>query len=333
MDYHHISVLKKEVVDFLDPKPNQNFIDCTLGGGGHTLEILKRVGPKGKVLGIDLDKEAIEAVGLKVGLLQKKDKISKQANPPSPPCQGGVAKNLVLVQDNFKNLIDIYNKNFSDLPVHGVLLDLGVSSRQFDEPSRGFSFKKDGLLDMNFDQDSKFKASEVINKWSEKKLENIFRKYGEEIFARQIARAIVKARGEELIDSTQKLTDIISNNIPVKFNFRKTHPATRVFQALRIAVNEELENLVAVLPQILQILEKGGKVAIISFHSLEDRIVKQFFAKESRSCICPPSFPICKCEGYPKLRILTRKPVMSSEEEVKNNPRSRSAKMRVAERV
>lgn len=314
MSYQHISVLKKEVIDFLDPKPNQNFIDCTLGGGGHALEILKNVGPKGRVLGIDLDKEAIEAVSLKI-----KDKKLK--------------KNLVLVQDNFKNLADIYNNNFSGLPVHGVVLDLGVSSRQFDEPSRGFSFKAEGPLDMNFDKDSKFKASEIINKWSEKKLENIFRRYGEEVFARKIAKAIVRVREKGLIDTTQKLTDIISNNIPPRFNFKKTHPATRVFQALRIAVNEELDNLVTVLPQILEILEKGGRVAIISFHSLEDRIVKQFFAKESRSCICPPSFPICKCEGYPKLKILTRKPITAGAQELKNNPRSRSAKLRVAERV
>lgn len=333
MSYHHISVLKKEVIDFLDPKPNQNFIDCTLGGGGHSLEILKRVGPKGKVLGIDLDKEAIEFVQTQVSLLDKKNKITKLTNPPAPLCQEGMAENLILVQDNFKNLADICNKHFLKLPVHGILLDLGVSSRQFDEPSRGFSFREDGFLDMNFNQDAKFKAFDVINKWSQKKLENIFRKYGEEIFARQIARGIIRAREKEPIDTTKKLADIINKNIPVKFNFKKIHPATRVFQALRITVNEELENLIAVLPQILQILEKGGRVAIISFHSLEDRIVKQFFAKESRSCVCPPSFPICKCEGYPKFKILTRKPIIASERELENNPRSRSAKMRVAERV
>ncbi|MFH1187360.1 MAG: 16S rRNA (cytosine(1402)-N(4))-methyltransferase RsmH [bacterium] len=317
MDYHHISVLKKEVIDFLDPKPNQNFIDCTLGGGGHALEILKKIGPKGKVLGIDLDKEAIEAVESRVADLKEKK----------------LKENLILVQDNFKNLINIYNKNFSGLPVHGILLDLGASSRQFDEPSRGFSFREDGFLDMNFNQDAKFKAFDVINKWPQKKLEDIFRKYGEEIFARQIAKGIVRAREKEPIDTTKKLADVINKNIPVKFNFKKIHPATRVFQALRITVNEELENLIAVLPQILQIPERGGRVAIISFHSLEDRIVKQFFAKESRSCICPPSFPICKCEGYPKLKILTRKPIIAREQELENNPRSRSAKMRVAERV
>lgn len=317
MSYQHISVLKKEVIDFLDPKPNQNFIDCTLGGGGHALEILRRVGPKGKVLGIDLDGEAIEVVKSEAAGL-KDEKLED---------------NLILVQDNFKNLSDIYKNNFSKFKVQGIVLDLGVSSRQLDEPNRGFSFQAEGPLDMNFDRDSKFKAFEIINRWPEKQLENIFRKYGEEIFSRRIARAIIEAREKELIDTTKKLADIVKKNVPPKFSFKKIHPATRIFQALRIAVNDELENLVSVLPQILEILEEGGRVAIISFHSLEDRIVKQFFAKESRSCVCPPSFPICKCKGYPKLKILARKPIVAGEKELKSNPRSRSAKLRIAERV
>lgn len=318
MIYHHIPVLKKEVIDFLDPRPDQNFIDCTLGGGGHSLEILKRIGPNGKVLGIDLDKEAIEAVELKINSELEERKLKN---------------NLILVQDNFKNLVDIYNKHFAGLTVSGILFDLGVSSRQFDESSRGFSFQKDGFLDMNFDQNRRFKAFDVINKWPQEKLEKIFKRYGEEIFARQIAKGIVRVREKEPINTTKKLANIIKKSIPLKFNFKKVHPATRVFQALRITVNEELDNLISVLPKILQILDKGGRVAIISFHSLEDRIVKQFFIKESRSCVCPPSFPICKCEGYPKLKILTRKPIIPSSQELKNNPRSRSAKLRAAERV
>jgi 16S rRNA (cytosine1402-N4)-methyltransferase len=326
MKYHHVSVLKKEVIEYLNPLPNQNFIDCTLGGGGHTLEILKRVGPKGKVLGIDLDEEAINSV---------KDKLKSLKIPPNSPLRKGgkLKENLILVQDNFKDLVHIYEKHFLGLPVHGILLDLGVSSPQFDDPKRGFSFKQDGLLDMNFDQSAKFKASEIVNNWSQKKLEDIFKDYGEEIFSRQIARGIVKARKKERIETTKKLAEIARNSIPKRFHFKKTNPATRVFQALRIAVNDELENLRSVLPQIEQLLEKGGRVAVISFHSLEDRIVKKFFVKESRSCVCPPSFPICKCSGYSKLKILTRKPVVASEEEVGSNPRSRSAKLRVAERV
>lgn len=310
MTYKHISVLKNEVLEWLNPQPNQNFIDCTLGGGGHTLEILKRVEPNGKVLGIDLDNEAIENVRTKTK-----------------------SNNLALVQDNFRNLTKIYNQYFNSLPIHGVLLDLGVSSPQFDNPERGFSFKETGPLDMNFNQSAELKASEIINQWSERELERIFKDYGEERFAKKIARAIIKAREIEKITTTKQLAEIVRQSIPLKFQSKKIHPATKVFQALRIAVNDELENLRQVLPQIVQLLEKGGRVAVISFHSLEDRIVKQFFVQESKECTCPPIFPVCRCDKKSNLKILTKKPIVASTEEIESNPRSRSAKLRVAERV
>jgi 16S rRNA (cytosine1402-N4)-methyltransferase len=317
MNYQHTPVLKTEIIKWLAPKPNQNFIDCTLGRGGLALEILKKIKPKGKVLGIDLDQEAIQSVKAKI------------QNPKSKIFEN----NLILVQDNFKNLTKIYNEYFAGLPIHGVLIDLGASSPQFDDPRRGFSFNKDAPLDMNFDQKGGLKADEIINKWSQVELTKIFKEYGEERFAKRIASNIVTQRKTTAITRTKQLAEIIKTSIPAKFQSKKIHPATKIFQALRIAVNDELTNLRQVLPQIVEILEAGGRVAIISFHSLEDRIVKQFFSQESKGCICPPSFPVCQCNHSSNLKILTKKPVIAGKEEVQLNPRARSAKLRVAEKV
>jgi 16S rRNA (cytosine1402-N4)-methyltransferase len=304
----HVSVLKDEVVEWLNPQSGQNFIDCTFGRGGHTKEILKKIGDKGRVLAIDLDTEAVSS---KVESLK-----------------------LKVVQGNFRDLKKIYQENFEGLPVHGILLDLGVSSPQFDDGSRGFSFREDSMLDMNFDQNNEFKAVNIINEYSQAELEKIFKEYGEESFAKKIAQNIVEARKEKKIESTGQLVEIIQKSIPYKFQRQsKIHPATKTFQALRIAVNDEMENLRLVLPQALEILAKGGRLAVISFHSLEDRIVKQFFVQESKACICPVEIPVCRCDKKASLIILTKKPITASEEELKKNPRSRSAKMRVIEKI
>lgn len=316
MKYEHISVLKDEVIEWLNPQEGQNFIDCTFGRGGHTKEILKKIGDKGKVLAIDLDTEAVNYKDEKLVLSLSKD------------------LKLKVIKDNFKNLKKIYQENFEGLPVHGILLDLGVSSPQFDDGSRGFSFREDSLLDMNFDKNNEFKAVNIINEYSQTELEKIFKEYGEENFAKKIAQNIVEARKEKKIASTGQLVEIIQRSIPYKFQRQsKIHPATKVFQALRIAVNDEMENLRLVLPQAIEILAKGGRLAVISFHSLEDRIVKQFFVQESKTCICPVEIPVCRCDKKASLTILTKKPIMASDEELEKNPRSRSAKMRVAEKT
>ncbi|MFH0854178.1 MAG: 16S rRNA (cytosine(1402)-N(4))-methyltransferase RsmH [bacterium] len=310
MQYSHIPVMLNEVIECLNPQPGQNFVDCTIGGGGHSAEILKRVAPNGKVLGIDLDAEAIK----KVKSLEKK---------------------LILVQDNFANLDKILKEEKIG-HVHGILLDLGISSAEY-ESGKGFSFQKDELLDMRFGTVNGYNltAEDIVNKWSKDKLIKIFKEYGEERLAGKIANRIIEERYKDRIETSKKLGDLIFSEYKKAYKNKtfKKHPATKVFQSLRIAVNHELENLESVLPQALLSLEKGGRIAIISFHSLEDRIVKKFFVKESNGCVCPPEFPICKCGYKPALKIITKKPLLPSDEEVNKNPRSRSAKLRVAERI
>jgi len=309
----HIPVLLNEVTTYLDPKPNQNFLDCTLGAGGHTIEILKRTSPNGKVLGIDMDARAIEIA---------KEKVS------SSKLQ--VAR-LIAAEGNFKNLKEIVlQNNFKN--ISGILLDLGFSSMEIADPKKGLSFQIDAPLDMRYG-DVGETAAEIVNQWPEKDLEEIFREYGEERFAKKIAREICAARKLKSIVSTLELVEVISRVIPKKFQYGRTHFATKIFQALRIAVNDELENLKKVLPEAIELLGPGGRLAVISFHSLEDRIVKQFFKKESTGCICPKDFPTCQCDHKAILKILNKKPIVPSEEEAKINPRSRSAKLRVAERL
>lgn len=290
----HQPVLLKEVLEYLSPKPGENFVDCTVGGGGHTAAILKKNRPKGKVLGIDHDEEIL-----------KKLKVNGR---------------LILVCDNFVNLKNIV-KEYNFKPVHGILLDLGLSSWHLEKSGRGFSFQKDEPLLMNYESEIKNKiltAREIVNNWPEEELVKIFREYGEERFARRIANQILKTRTVEPIKTTFQLVNIIKRVIPPKYRYSRIHFATRTFQALRIAVNRELENLKKVLPQALELLEKEGRLVVISFHSLEDRIVKNFMrgsAKEEH------------------LKILTKKPIISSEEEIKLNPRSRSAKLRAAIKI
>ncbi len=294
----HIPVLQKEVIEFLDSKPNENFIDATIGLGGHTLAILTKNGPRGKVLGIDQDPEQIENCKLKIENFKER---------------------VILVRDSYANLKEIVGReNFKN--ISGILFDLGMSIWHIEESGRGFSFLRNEPLDMRYDKNSKFKiqnskltAEKILNEYSEEELKNIFKEYGEERFAKRIAKKIIESRKFQQIKTTFQLVEIIKKATPRWYHFRKINSATRTFQALRIAVNDELKNLEKTLPDAIETLKPKGRLVVISFHSLEDRLVKNFF-KNNRS----------------RLKILTKKPISSSDEEVKNNPRSRAAKLRAA---
>ncbi len=292
----HIPVLQKEVLDFLDPKPNENFIDCTVGGGGHAISILKATGLGGKVLGIDWDSEMIKSLRLAT--------------------QNTEFQNiLVLACDNYANLKEIVKKNNFG-PIHGILFDLGLSTWHLEKSKRGFSFKNDEPLDMRYNPDvSVLKARDILNSWPEDKLSKILWEYGGERFAPKIARKVVEQRKGNPINSTFQLLKIIKMAVPSWYCHRKINFATRTFQALRITVNSELENLKEVLPRALEVLEPNGRLVVISFHSLEDRITKIFFKEKGK-------------EGL--VRILTRKPVKPTQKEIKSNLRARSAKLRAA---
>lgn len=290
----HIPVLQKEVIEYLNPKPNENFIDGTIGEGGHAFAVLERNKPKGKVLGIEIDEELFKKLKLKI-----KNQFKKR---------------LILVNDSFINLKEIVKKyNFK--PVQGILLDLGVSSWHLEESGRGFSFRRDERLDMRYSFKNQLTAKEIINRWPEKIINKILKEYGEEQFSKRIAKEIIKERERKPIESTFQLIKIIKKATPYWYHHRKIHPATKTFQALRILINNELNNLETILPQALEILEKGGRIAIVSFHSLEDRLVKIFFRENQKKGI---------------LYSLTKKPIKPSEEEIKFNPRARSAKLRAA---
>lgn len=289
----HQPVLLKEVIKYLDPSSGENFIDCTLGFGGHSLSLLKQNKPEGKVLGIERDKKSLEVL---------KDKVSD--------------KRLILVQDNFVNLKKIVNEN-NFYPVSGILFDLGMSSWQIEQSGRGFSFMREEPLDMRFGSTGPT-AEEIINQWPEQELVKILKEYGQERYARSIVRSIINSRKVKSIKTTGQLVEIIKQAVPKNYQYGRIHFATRSFQALRIAVNDELNNLKKVLPDALEVLENEGRLVVISFHSLEDRIVKNFFRQESK-------------ENH--LIILTKKPIRAGEQELGLNPRSRSAKLRAASKV
>ena len=311
----HIPVMLEEVLNLLQPRPGANFIDCTLGGGGHTEAILDLTAPDGRVLGIDKDPQALARV---------EDRLS-------PLVSSG---RLVLVQANYAELARIADEAGFVSP-QGVLLDLGFSSYQMDDPSRGFSFSSEGPLDMRLDQSQELTAADLVNHASEQELADIFWRYGEETRARPLAWRITRERARGPITTTAQLAKLATIGIPYKPGM--IHPATRMFQALRIAVNSELENLEKVLPQILDVLsaseEDGGRMVIISFHSLEDRRVKEFMRREAKDCICPPDLPVCMCGHKARLRILTPKPLTPTKQEIVANPRARSAKLRAAEAI
>lgn len=292
----HVPVMPDEVLKLLAPKPGQDFIDGTLGGGGHAEKILEATAPNGRLLALDLDPEALKAASERLK---------------------SFGDGAVFVQGNYRE-VDTYAKKHGFESVDGALLDLGVSSHEFDTAERGFSFRKEGPLDMRFSSDQEFTAATIVNSWLPEKLEEIFREYGEEKFAKRIAEAIVRQRTEERITTTTQLEKIIWGAVPAEARHGKIHPATRVFQALRIAVNDELGALSEALPKLVKRLKVGGRIAVISFHSLEDRIVKQFFVEEEKAG---------------RLQRLTKKPVTPTDAEVTQNPRARSAKLRVAERV
>ncbi len=324
--YEHIPVMLKEVLAYFNPQPGQYFIDCTLGGAGYTFAIAERIGKTGKIISIDLDEVAIKNAKT---IINKNKYLSAQAG-----------KNIILTHDNFKNLSQIIKKYFKkdsqSAKFTGIVFDLGLSQAQLQDRHRGFSFQLDGPLDMSFGQtpDGKQQTAEyIVNNWRYEELEKILREYGEERFAKRIARAIVKTRRNTLIKTTRQLVGIIKKVVPKKYLYSKIHPATRTFQALRIAVNDELENLKQALPQAVNLLGNGGKIIVISYHSLEDRIVKNFFKQESRDCICPPGVPNCRCQHKAKLKIITKKVIRPGREEIMHNPQARSAKLRVAEKL
>lgn len=318
MIYEHIPVMLPEVLKYLNPLPGQKFIDCTLGGGGYTFALAQKVGDHGKVIALDADKLAIA----NANEIIKKNKI----------------KNVILKHENFRKLQTTINeisqegKQNKNIQFDGIVFDLGLSSAQLKDRSRGFSFQLDSPLNMAFG-DEEERTGQIINQYSQSDLEKIFREYGEERFSLQIAKKIVEARKMQDIKTTAELVEIIRTAIPKKFQFGKTHPATKVFQALRIETNQELDSLREVLPQALALLKSGGRLVIVSFHSLEDRIVKHFFKDMSRDCICPKKAPVCICKHRAQLKIITKKPILPSPEEVKKNPRSRSAKLRTAEKI
>jgi len=319
MQTQHVPVMLAEVLKYLQPEPGGHYVDGTVGGGGHTAAILAQSAPDGRVLGIDTDPQALVRAG---------ERLADEVR------QG----RLLLIQGNYSEMARLVARaDFA--PVHGIVLDLGFSSDQMEDPGRGFSFSADGPLDMRLDQSRGVSAADLVNTASEGELADIFWRYGEENRARQIAWRIIRAREKGAITRTTQLAQLAAAGVPYKPGM--IHPATRVFQALRIAVNAELQHLEEVLPQLLEVLlagretaasgERGGRMVIISFHSLEDRLVKGFMRREASDCICPPGVPVCVCNHRARLRLLTPKPVTPTSQEIAANPRARSAKLRAAE--
>ncbi len=318
---YHIPVLLKEIIQYLNPQPGQIVVDGTLGGGGHSLALAKAIQPDGTLVGIDLDPASLEEA--------KKTFTA-----------AGIKTATHFVRGNYKD-IDTILEGLNIKNIDAIFADIGISSYDLENSARGFSFQKNEALDMRFDPLSKpehkrkepLTAKFILSQYEQKDLENIFKTYGEEKFARNIAALIVKTRQEKDISSTEDLFDLIKQAIPAKFRFKAADSARRVFQSLRIEVNGELDNLQTFLPKAFALLKPGGKLAVISFHSLEDRIVKQFFAKKAKGCICPPDFPQCVCGKNAEGKILHKKTIQASEAEITANPRSRPAKLRVIQKI
>jgi 16S rRNA (cytosine1402-N4)-methyltransferase len=310
MEFKHISIMAEQCIEGLNIKEDGIYVDCTLGGGGHSSFILEKLSPRGRLIGIDQDVEAISAAKKR---LEKYD-------------------NVTYVNDNFRNIKSILD-TLGIEKVDGVLADLGVSSYQLDNAERGFSYMNDAPLDMRMNRNERISAYDVVNNYRQEELEKIIRDYGEEKFARRIATFIVDRRALKKIESTFQLVDIIKAAIPAKARREGPHPAKRTFQAIRIEVNKELEILNKTVEDAVHCLSEGGRIAIITFHSLEDRIIKTKYKELENPCTCPPAFPMCMCGKESLVKVITRKPIEPSEEEVESNPRSRSAKLRIAERI
>lgn len=311
MSFSHKSVLLEETIKGLDIKPDGIYVDGTLGGGGHSYEIAKKLSEKGHLYGIDQDEAAIEAAGER--LKEYKDRVT-------------------IIRDNYENAVSDL-KQSGVTGVDGIILDLGVSSYQLDTVERGFSYKYDTALDMRMDLRQPLSAKEIVNDYSQADLARIIRDYGEDKFANNIAKHIVAARQKKPIETTYELNDIIKAAIPAKMRAEGGHPSKRTFQAIRIECNRELDVLKNSLEEMIRFLNPGGRICIITFHSLEDRIVKSMFKKQENPCTCPPGFPVCTCGKTSLGKVITRKPILPSDEELEVNSRSKSAKLRIFERA
>lgn len=310
MEFVHKSVLLNETIDGLNIQPDGIYVDGTLGGGGHAYEVCRRLGDKGSIVGIDRDAAAIEAAGNRL-----KD----------------FGEKVTIVRSNYCDMKSKLHELGID-KVDGIVLDLGVSSYQLDTAERGFSYREDAPLDMRMDTRQKMTARDIVNDYEEMELYRVIRDYGEDKFAKNIAKHIVAARKVKPIETTGELTEIIRASIPMKYQKKSGHPAKRTFQAIRIELNRELEVLKDSLDDMIDLLNPGGRLCIITFHSLEDRIVKSAFRKNENPCTCPSDFPVCVCGKVSKGSILTRKPILPSEEEMEENSRAKSAKLRIFER-
>lgn len=310
MEFKHTSVLLGETIENLDIKPQGIYLDGTLGGGGHACEVARRLTGAGRLIGIDQDEDAIAAAG-------------KRLEP--------YRERVTLIRDNYANAAEALAGN-GVYGVDGIVLDLGVSSYQLDNEERGFSYRYDAALDMRMDQRQTLSAKEIINGYSETELARILRDYGEEKFAKNIAKHIVAARKDKPLETTGELNEIIKAAIPAKMRATGGHPSKRTFQAVRIECNRELEVLKGSLDELIGLLNPGGRLCVITFHSLEDRIVKSVFRKNENPCTCPPDFPVCVCGQVSKGRVITRKPILPSGREMEENSRAKSAKLRVFEK-
>lgn len=310
MDFKHISVLLEESVQNLNINKDGIYVDCTMGGGGHSEKIVSELSAKGTLVGIDRDEEALAA---------SKQRLSRYDN-------------VIYVHDNFHNIKNILaNQGITE--VDGIIADLGVSSYQIDNRDRGFSYMEDNRLDMRMDTTSDFDAYKLVNTYSEQQLADVIFRYGEEKFSRKIAKAIVEKRAVRPIETTLELVEIIKKVIPERFRQKGSHPAKRTFQALRIEVNGEIEPLSQAVEDMFDCLKKGGRLSIITFHSLEDRIVKTKYNELSQGCTCPPDFPICVCGKTPRGKVITKKPILPTDNECEQNKRSKSAKLRIIEKL
>ena len=311
MAFEHVSVLLHETVDGLNVRPDGTYVDATLGGGGHAFEVCSRLGDKGRLIGIDQDADAIKAASERLA---------------------GFGEKVTIIRSNYRDM-KLQLQTIGVDKVDGIVLDLGVSSYQLDTAERGFSYRADAPLDMRMDQRQKMTAGDIVNGYSEAELYRVIRDYGEDRFAKNIAKHIVAERAKGPVETTGQLNEIIRHAIPMKIQKTSGHPSKRTFQAIRIELNHELDVLRDSLDDMIDMLTPGGRICIITFHSLEDRIVKSAFRKNENPCTCPSDFPVCVCGKTSKGKVVTRKPILPSEEEMESNSRSKSAKLRIFERA